>query len=86
MSIRDPDIFAEAKLQAFQSIGYYQSPNLIQFHIGLDSREVAKISADGVMRFTVDANDENAAKFVECIENFIGRRLTGIEVERKVVE
>lgn len=44
------------------------------------SEQVASISSDGIMRFTVDATDANAAKFVECIENVIGRRLTGVEV------
>ena len=56
-------------------------PNTITFITG--SGEVARISPDGVMRFTIEANDENAARFVECIEGLIKRRLTGIEVFEK---
>jgi len=42
---------------------------------------LARISDDGIMRFTVEANDENAAKFVASIENVIKRRITGIDVD-----
>ncbi len=52
------------------------------FSFNSPGREVARIDADGIMRFTVEANDENAAKFVACIENFIGRKLTGVEVTK----
>ena len=43
---------------------------------------ISVIGHDGIMRFKIDANDENAVKFIECIEWQIGRRLTGIEVEK----
>jgi hypothetical protein len=56
-------------------------PNLYSF--GTGSGEVARISQDGIMRFTVEANDENAARFVKCIEGIIKTRLTGIEVSEK---
>jgi hypothetical protein len=45
------------------------------------NREVARIGPDGIMRFSVEANDENAARFVECIEMYIGRRLAGVTVD-----
>ncbi len=45
--------------------------------------EVARIDADGIMRFSIDANDENAAKFIACIEAVIGRRVTGVVVDSK---
>jgi len=44
------------------------------------SKEVARISPDGILSFTVEASDENAAKF---IENLIKRRLTGLDVTKK---
>lgn len=47
--------------------------------------EVARISPDGIMRFTVEANDENAARFVECIERLFGERLAGVDVVKKSV-
>ncbi len=56
-------------------------PNAIAFNTG--AGEVARISPDGIMRFAVEANDENAARFVECIEGFIKKRLTGVDVATK---
>lgn len=56
-------------------------PNVMAFNS--NRGEVARIDADGIMRFTVDASDENAARFIACIENFIGRRVTGIVVDSK---
>lgn len=53
----------------------------IEFKAGPEA--IASISAEGIMRFSIDANDENAAKFVECIEKYVaGRQLTGIEVTK----
>jgi hypothetical protein len=46
-----------------------------------NGKELARITPDGIMQFTVEANDENALKFIECIEQVIARRLTGIEVQ-----
>lgn len=43
--------------------------------------QVAYIDSDGIFHFTVEANDENALKFIECIERVIGRRITGIKNE-----
>ena len=56
-------------------------PNVMTFNA--NHGEVARIDADGIMRFTVDASDENAAKFIACIETVIGRRVTGIVVDSK---
>ena len=56
-------------------------PNVIAFNS--NRGEVARIDADGIMRFTVDASDENAARFIACIETVIGRRVTGIVVDSK---
>lgn len=39
---------------------------------------VAEIDADGILRFKVDATDENAIRFIQAIEDVLGRRLTGI--------
>lgn len=44
-----------------------------------DNQTIATISKDGVMRFAVEASDENAAKFIECIERVFNRRLTGVD-------
>lgn len=52
-------------------------PNVITFNSGLN-QELARITPDGIMHFKVDASDENAEKFVKCIENFLNVRLTGI--------
>lgn len=45
--------------------------------------EVARIDNDGIMHFTIEANDDNALKFVACIESIIERKLTGVEVTKK---
>ena len=36
---------------------------------------------ESVFRFCVDASDENAAKFVACIESYLKRQITGIVAE-----
>ena len=41
---------------------------------------------ESVFRFCVDASDENAAKFVACIESYLGRRITGIVAESQPVK
>lgn len=56
------------------------SPNTIKFYIDYGKTEVARIDSDGIMRFTVDATDENAKQFVELIEQVFNRRLTGVDV------
>ena len=43
-------------------------------------KEVARISPDGILRFTVEASDENALRFIECMESVFVSRLTGIDV------
>lgn len=48
---------------------------------GNASQTLTEIDADGILRVRVDHTDENAAKFVECIENFLKRRMIGIEVK-----
>lgn len=57
--------------------------NNIVFH---NHGEIARVGKDGVLRFTVDANDENAAKFIACIETVIGRRVTGVSVDSKELQ
>lgn len=61
------------------TIGTFTPPNTIRF-MNSTSEKVAEIGPDGIMRFTVEATDANAAKFVECIERFINMRLAGIKV------
>lgn len=56
------------------------SPSEFRFTANTN-QTVAFIGTDGIMRFTVDASDENARNFVECIERCISRRLTGMEAE-----
>ena len=56
--------------------------NTIHFYSDVN-KEICRIGPDGIMRFAVDASDENAAKFVECIENHLKVRLTGLQVEYK---
>ena len=46
---------------------------------------MAKITSDGILRFAVEASDENAEKFIKCLEDVFERRLTGIEVTRKPI-
>ena len=43
-------------------------------------KEVARISPDGILRFTVEASDENALRFIECMERVFVSRLTGLDV------
>lgn len=58
-----------------------QTPHTFRFHG--DNQELARITPDGIMHFTVDATDENAAKFVALIEGFTGKKLKGIDVTSK---
>jgi len=44
------------------------TPNQITFN---NPEPVAKITPDGVMHFTVDASDENAKRFIKCIDNML---------------
>jgi hypothetical protein len=41
----------------------------------------AIISKDGIMKFKVEANDQNAKRFVECIENYLKTRISDIEAD-----
>lgn len=41
---------------------------------------IVEIGADGILRFKVDARDQNAAKFVEAMERLSGRKITGVDV------
>jgi len=38
-----------------------------------DSTELARITPDGVMEFKVDATDENARRFIDCIDNVLAQ-------------
>lgn len=60
-------------------------PNTVRFS---DSafNELARITPDGIMHFTVDPTDENAAKFINCIETFLSTRINGIAVKGHVPE
>lgn len=42
---------------------------------------LAQITHDGILHFTVDPTDENAAKFIDCIETFLSTRINGIVVK-----
>lgn len=53
--------------------------NVITFRDG--SQEVAFITQDGIIRFIIDANDENAKAFVECIEKYLLTRLSGVAAQ-----
>lgn len=61
------------------TVGASIPANTIRF-MNTECGTVAEISPDGIMRFTVEATDANAAKFVECIEKFLNLRLAGIKV------
>lgn len=61
-------------------IGASLEPNTIRF-LSQSCNEVARIGSDGIMRFTVDPNDENAAQFINCIETFLSTRINGIVVK-----
>lgn len=39
----------------------------------------ATISPDGILRFNIEANDENALQFIECIERVLDTRITAIK-------
>jgi hypothetical protein len=57
---------------------YISNSNIMIFSSG--SGEVARVTPEGVMKFSIEANDENALRFVECIERVIKKRLTGIDI------
>ncbi len=57
---------------------YISNSNIMIFSSG--SGEVARVTPAGVMKFSIEANDENALRFVECIERVIKKRLTGIDI------
>lgn len=42
---------------------------------------IAMITPDGIMHFSVDPTDENAAAFIGCIETFLSTRINGIVVK-----
>ena len=44
--------------------------------------QLAEISPEGILRFTIEANDENAEKFIKCIESALQIRLTGLDVTK----
>lgn len=56
-------------------------PNSFAFYQNYGQKEVARIGPDGIMRFSIDATDENAKRFVDLIEQLVGRQLTGIDVD-----
>lgn len=56
-------------------------PNSFAFYQNYGQKEVARIGSDGIMRFSIDATDENAKRFVDLIEQLINRQLTGISVD-----
>lgn len=79
-----PLITKEIPLLVEHPFGFKPSvqPNSMSFH-NSSSKEVARIDADGTMRFSIDATDENAILFVSLMEMYLKRRLTGIEVTTK---
>lgn len=54
--------------------------NTIEFRNELQ-HPIATITPDGIMHFTVDPTDENAAAFINCIETFLSTRINGIVVK-----
>lgn len=52
-------------------------PNTVRFSDS-EFNVLAHITDDGIMHFTVDPTDENAAKFIDCIETFLATRINGI--------
>ena len=58
-------------------------PNTIEFSDS-ECTVLARITPDGIMHFTVDPTDENAAKFIDCIETFLSTRINGIVVKGHV--
>jgi hypothetical protein len=59
-------------------------PNLLCFNAL--NKTLAIVDANGVLRVKVEANDENAKQFVECLERAIGRRLTAVVAEQVLAE
>ena len=56
-------------------------PDPLQIHT--QAGRIATIGRDGIFRFCIEANDQNAAKFIECIERVVGKRITGVDVTVK---
>jgi hypothetical protein len=73
--------YFHASDQPLQICNTFEPKNAVSFVS--TAGEVARIDIDGIMHFTIEANDENALKFVACIESIIGRKLTGVEVTKK---
>jgi hypothetical protein len=46
------------------------------------TRIVAEITPHGLFKFAIEANDKNAQEFVTCMERFLNRRITAMEVQR----
>ena len=66
-------------------VDWQTSPNTLSLQVFSASREIARITPEGILHFQIAANDENAKLFVECVERYIaGRALTGVNV--KVVD
>jgi hypothetical protein len=62
------------------AIGESLQRNTIHF-LNEANGQVAMITPDGIMHFTVDPTDENAAAFIDCIETFLSTRINGIVVK-----
>lgn len=58
-------------------------PNTVEFRDS-ECTVLAHITPDGIMHFTVDPTDQNAAKFINCIETFLSIRINGIVVKGHV--
>jgi hypothetical protein len=59
--------------------------NAVGFHCG--QHELARISSDGILHVKVDPTEENATKFIACVETVLnGRQLSGIKTKPTLYE
>lgn len=57
----------------------HESYSLSNFRIS-EPEMFAIIRKDGIIKFKVEANDQNAKRFVEYIENYLKTRISDIEI------
>ena len=62
-------------------IGSFSAKNefRVYHNIAGNTKLVAEIDSEGILRVKTDPTDEAAQKFVEAIERTINRKLTGIK-------
>lgn len=77
MSNEDTELATENNLNKFVFMQNIPFTN----YIFSNNQELAKIDPDGILTFCVAADDENAKKFIECMERIFNRNITGIKIE-----